>query len=384
MTDPFPGCGSQNGLTGSITPLTGPGKPRARAANGVQGVTLSVNTVAGGTVVNGTTLSGPTVGAGSVGTIDLPAASVLSVNARGDLGNVLGPSSSSSLTGATAIDLYFANLTGSITGLDHVHALSASGWLGQSVSQQVAVARGIDAVMAYGVGATVHADEQQNAGDAPATFTIGDGGVTGAIDAGNVGSFSTRGAVNALKVKILQGLLTMANTNLVFFQGGKPAANAKVGNAGIVGFAGGIGFNFQSIDGAAIGNLVVAGALNVLQDFKAQTIGNLSADSLTVGGEMSITKFIVGPNPFSIGSLTVAGNMKAQRGLTARNSIGTITVGGNLDTALSATASLGSITGGTPGRGGDFTGSVEGWKDVGPVQVVGSFKAPAGVANPIL
>src|SRR5579885_2664919 len=119
MTDPFPGCGSQNGLTGSITPLTGPGKPRARAANGVQGVTLSVNTVAGGTVVNGTTLSGPTVGAGSVGTIDLPPASVLSINARGDLGNFFVPSSSSSLTGATDIDLYLANLTGTIPGLDH-------------------------------------------------------------------------------------------------------------------------------------------------------------------------------------------------------------------------------------------------------------------------
>src|SRR5207245_365551 len=66
------------------------------------------------------------VGTGSVGTIALPEGSTLAVTARGNLGNVqaLGTEPSRATT------LSFEDLTGSITGLEHIDRVMARGWLG--------------------------------------------------------------------------------------------------------------------------------------------------------------------------------------------------------------------------------------------------------------
>jgi PKD repeat protein len=120
------------------------------AASGVQGFSLSVDTTdfPGGSAA---------VGDGHIGTITLPAESTVSVHARGDLGSIVGPNTGGH-TGVQALDLVFANLDGSITGLDHIDRLLASGWLGRDASQLVAVNEGVDVLSASGIGATVWTD----------------------------------------------------------------------------------------------------------------------------------------------------------------------------------------------------------------------------------
>jgi len=89
--------------------------------------------------------------------------------------------------------LVFANLTGSITGLDHIGNLSAGGWLGTEDTQQVWSNTGIDHLAAYGIGATVIADRSYLASDSSSVVTIGDGGITGTLEAGNLASLNSRG-----------------------------------------------------------------------------------------------------------------------------------------------------------------------------------------------
>jgi hypothetical protein len=159
------------------------------AASGVTGVTLSVSTQL---AANGFTTA---VGDGSIGAIDLPGGgSTVSVNDRGDLGSIQGPTTAG-LSGASALDLVFMDLTGSISGLDTIESIQASGWLGTSASQVVDVNRGVGSLSAYGVGATVDADELDSIPDPALNVTVGYGGVPGAIDAGRFGNVNIQGDV---------------------------------------------------------------------------------------------------------------------------------------------------------------------------------------------
>jgi PKD repeat protein len=177
------------------------------ADQGVTGVNLTVSTEAQNSLP-------PLVGDGHIGVVTVPAgnaqlgSSELSLYARGDLGSVLGPAAPGK-TGVEANDLFFANLGGSITGLDHIANLSARGWLGTDESQQVWSNTGIDHLAAYGIGATVIADRSYLASDSSSVVSIGDGGVTGTLEAGNLASLNSRGDVHVAKIESLTGTLAL-------------------------------------------------------------------------------------------------------------------------------------------------------------------------------
>lgn len=76
--------------------------------------------------------------------------SLLNVHVRGDLGDI-----AASGAGSAAGQLIFANLTGSITGLDTIDAITATGWLGDDSSDIVSAQSGISEIQAYGVRGTV-------------------------------------------------------------------------------------------------------------------------------------------------------------------------------------------------------------------------------------
>ena len=115
------------------------------------------------------------MGTGDVGEIDLPSDSTLSLMDRGYLGNIVGPDTTDVLSGAKAGSLSFADLLGSITGLDSIQSLQATGWLGTS-GEQVAVWQGIGSLSAYGIGATVQTDMDQYAADPALTLNVGRAG----------------------------------------------------------------------------------------------------------------------------------------------------------------------------------------------------------------
>ncbi len=163
----------------------------------VSGVNLSVSTQVQSNVLS--------VGDGSIGEIDLTGISTLSLSARGDLGTIDGAVDSGSDSGPTASNLVFANLDGSINGLQSITNLTASGWLGEDEQQEVNVFSGIANLSAYGIGATVNADLNANAGDAPMTLNVGGGGIPGVLNAGNVASAQIGGWFNVLTMALLQG-----------------------------------------------------------------------------------------------------------------------------------------------------------------------------------
>jgi PKD repeat protein len=193
------------------------------AAAGVQNFTLVVDTTnpnhdngfGGGEVAGQSLLRppppplGPSVGDGHVGEIDLPANTTLSVYARGNLGNIFGLGGPPSQTTVQAVDLYFANLTGSVAGLDHVVNLVASGWLGLGQSQLVTVNDGIDNLSAYGIGAKVIADANYFAADPFSSVTVGDGGIPGILSMGNVSGVQSRGGINQFFAKYLSGSFSL-------------------------------------------------------------------------------------------------------------------------------------------------------------------------------
>ena len=96
---------------------------------------------------------------------------------RGDLGGIVGPSGSGP-THATAGTLAFADLTGSITGLDSIWSINATGWLGTSAAEQVASTRGSipDGLRRRRDGAD---GPESGRGRPGLTLTVGAGGVTG-------------------------------------------------------------------------------------------------------------------------------------------------------------------------------------------------------------
>ncbi|HEY7427591.1 MAG TPA: PKD domain-containing protein [Gemmataceae bacterium] len=331
------------------------------AAPGVQDVNLWVSTAV-------TEESGD----GDIGEIDLPAGSTLTVVARGDLGSIVGPSNDGEMTGSSATSLTFANLTGSITGLDYIGNLTALNWLGTSASQVIDVAAGIGSLSAYGVGATVIADARQDAGDPVMTVTVGDGGVPGVIEGGNVGNVSIAGNVNVFEAQNLEGNFDPLFERLV-----------EIGNV-----------TNKNLQFGYVGNLVFTGKNPVVNSIRAGILGGLFAtNSLTVSNLIEAG---------SIGQIKVAGgNLNVGQGNTkglivSGSTIGPISVGGSLFTNGGKIAALGNIssitvannlTGGVISALGNIgsievsQGNFEGFVDAeagntGPIKVGGYFRRP--------
>ena len=319
---------------------------QVQATSGLSGVTLTLNTTVldasepdlsdmSPALLSDVITSAPAFyGNGDIGEVDLPGGgSTLAVYAHGNLGSIVGPSPSS-VTGAAATDLYFANLTGSITGLDSINALVASGWLGSSESQQVVVNSGIQTLNAYGIGAQVIADANYNLSDPGTTATVGAGGVPGILDLGTLTDFTAGGAVNVVKMRLFDGPFDVpvpANVQLVMFNTAKLPADLEVGK-----------------DVEIVGTDVNKGELNSIsagKDIKMDlhSKGSLTVDksiiaegdiaSLFATGDVTVNGGIssLGGN---ITLIDVQGNLKVTDNIMAKKEITKIHVGGNLTAHL--------------------------------------------------
>ncbi|HVS39904.1 MAG TPA: PKD domain-containing protein, partial [Gemmataceae bacterium] len=288
------------------------------AASGVTGVNLLLST----------DYPGPGVNDGDVGTIDLPAASTLTLMDRGDLGSIVGADTTDELTGVTAGSLAFANLTGSITGLDSIQSIQASGWLGTSAAEQVAVWEGVGSLAVYGIGATVQTDLFQNPGDAPLSGLVGVGGITAALFAGNVSNFAVQGATNKLVIGMLSGDLDLEGAvkdGLVFLQELEVTSKIETNrffpgsidpyiNQLVIGNGG--QSTTQTLKRIGIGNLLVLGSLTVNGDFtpiseyRVAVGGNFTVHGNVLAREADrfeeITRWAVGGDFQVDGSFTVA------------------------------------------------------------------------------
>jgi hypothetical protein len=352
------------------------------AATGVTAVNLMVDTG-----VNDTSYA-MWVGDGHVGNVNVPTGSNVNIYARGDLWNLNGPSSNGTMTGVTATDLVFANLDGSIAGVDAIQFLTTSGWLGTSASQQVEVAAGISNLSAYGVGATVIADARQNAGDAAMAVTVGDGGVPGEIDGGNVSNARIAGNVNAFNIQNLEGnfdppdvnkltvtkanansLIDLRNVKLLNFDGKSPEQVAAIKATGTIS-------KLQIEKGLTVNGDIVAEAIGNIQVDGAGSDGTLKATNISTTGNIGSIKasYVNVTQKISaaqLGPVTVDYNLKGN--IQTVNGSGIIDVGGEVNAFSEA-------VGGT----GDFIGSVTSETgNVGPIYVHRNF-AVARVVKPLV
>jgi hypothetical protein len=307
------------------------------------------------------------VGDGSIGEIDLPGGgSTVSVNDRGDLGSIQGPTTAG-LSGASALDLVFMDLTGSISGLDTIESIQASGWLGTSASQVVDVNRGMGSLSAYGVGATVNTDLFYSVTDALMQLNVGDGGVPGIINAGNVGNAEINGNVNDITIQDLEG--TYDPPQLALVQKELTIDNTKDNPPVILG---------------AIGLLNFTEAAASVQEITAGYIGVLKADNLTVSDFIQALR---------VGTVTTTGGLDLGFGtLFSAAGIGKIQVGGSLRAdvrgitgGIQAIGSIGSLF-----AGDGLIANVCSWNgNVGPITVDGGIgfrglvRADVGNTGPI-
>lgn len=157
------------------------------------------------------------VGTGDVSGVTIPGGTIsgrstLGINARGDLGIVVG-NAAMSMAGygvdAQGLDFSFNNLTGLITGINHIDHLNASAWLGIIPSSAVTVDHGVDYLTALGIGATVDTNAQYDPNDPSGTVSIGAGGILQAVSLGNVSDFLDAGNINTLLIADLGGMLTI-------------------------------------------------------------------------------------------------------------------------------------------------------------------------------
>ena len=266
------------------------------AAVGVADVNLSVHTdVLPSQFINGLSpapgslmVMGPVAsdGNGDIGPIDLPAGNVnmgsstLMVGARGDLGGIAGPSGSSSKLWAQASSLVFANLNGSITGLDSIMALQASGSLGRNALDQVWANGGIGMLSASSIPGTVTADRNHDVSDMATALAVGQGGISRSVGLGNVTSAIIGATVSQLKIDRLLGnvaqvgpgtinLLAVAATAA---QGAPPNIRSDGDATEVVGRKG---------ETAHLSNIDVRGNL------KLKALGSLTVDGVLRGGTLT-------------------------------------------------------------------------------------------------
>ncbi|HEY7315532.1 MAG TPA: PKD domain-containing protein [Gemmataceae bacterium] len=344
------------------------------AASGVTNVSVTVSTIG----PSGSML----VGDGHIGSVTLPGGnSTLQLTARGDLGSIAGPTSDGTRTGLSATDLAFANLTGSITGLDSIQQLTARGWLGTSASQEVEVSGGIGALSAYGVGAVVHADLRQDAGDAAMSVGIGAGGVPGVIDGGNVAGVQIAGNVNVFEAQTQEGNFDPPNVVLDVIENTKNNPSLDYGTLGALIFTGKARVN-RITAGLGIGGIFAGSSLTVAQKISALSIGTLSVKGdLYVSPGMPKAGVITAG---TMGPILVTGSMDLNGGkLITLLSSPSITVGGHLTArVISLTGNTGAISVAQgPKSVGWFEGYVAALRgNTGPIKVGGDFYLPQDVA----
>ena len=333
-----------------------------QAAAGVTNVTLSVNTA-----TNSYGFPGAAVGDGRVGEIDLPTGSTVSVDARGDLGSIVGPSGGSSVTHAQAGNLSFANLDGSITGLDSIGEITATGWLGTSASQQVAVNGGIGYLSAYGVGATVQADLRMDVNDEALWLSVGAGGVTGTFDAGVVGNAQIAGNVNVFEALSLSGAFSALAVNELALAGSMTMGSIKAQSINLLLAAGNATFNGNLNITGLLGDFLAPGNLKVGGAIEAGHIGTLQ-----VGGALQAGSIL---SSTTIDHIDVGGAATITNGVFAVLNIGDVKGGGDFQ-AASIWSLLGSV--GPINVQGNLRTSIVGLIGVGPITVTKSFTVPTG------
>jgi hypothetical protein len=334
------------------------------AATGVTAVNLMVDTG-----VNDTSYA-MWVGDGHVGNVNVPTGSNVNIYARGDLWNLNGPSSNGTMTGVTATDLVFANLDGSIAGVDAIQFLTVSGWLGTSMSQVVDVASGIGNLTAYGVGATVQADLRQDAGDMAMTVTVGDGGVPGVIDGGNVGNVQIAGNVNVINIQNLEGNFDPQDMLFLSVRKGDVNDLIDLGTVGLLLFDGNSPEEIAAIKATGtINTLEAQKSLTVTNNIQASSIGDILVTSSSTTDLFADN--IIAPN--GMGTINVNGILSITKGGTIKaNDIKSISVGRFLRADIVETNGTGTAI--TVSKG-DFLGSVNAGKgQTGPITVSGDFR----------
>jgi hypothetical protein len=228
----------------------------------------------------------------------------------------------------------FTDLTGSITGVDEIETLTASGWLGTSLAQQVTVNDGIGSLSAYGIGATVTADQRSDAGDVAAQVSIGDGGVPGVLDLGNVAALAASGAINQLKIGWLQGdliqsgpvgmnLLVLARADVKPGGGGGLPSLESAGsiNQALTGDS-----KFSKIQVADSLSLDCTGSLTVTGDFEVGNLRELHVEKNLTANNILVTKGDIGQRQAVIsGNLSVAGKIEVAGTIDGITAEGTLT-----------------------------------------------------------
>jgi uncharacterized repeat protein (TIGR01451 family) len=342
------------------------------AAAGVTDVSLTVNTqLSPGQYAMA-------VGDGHVGTVSLPGGgSVVSVYSRGDLTNLTGPTGSSH-SGASATDLVFQNLDGSISGLDSIANLNVAGWLGTSAAQQVLVNGGISNLSAYGIGATVIPDERFDAGDAVLQLTVGYGGVPGVIDANNVGNVQIAGNVNVINIGNLEGNFDPGYTRFMTVDKSQANKDLVYGDVGVLIFDGNSPNTVASIKATSIGMLYVAKSLTVTGTISANAIGTLQVNQDLTAEGISVPGLLL--------KLDVGGTLDVSQGGIRAGQAGMIWTGGDLKGSVGV-ASWVQPDGTTPGGGiirvgGNLIGKVATTNGgISLIYVVGAWQPPPGAVG---
>ena len=230
---------------------------------GVGGVSLQVGTDVGELDLP------PIYGDGHVGMIHLPAGDPSTPNhvivaARGYVGGVQGPGGSG-LQGLIADGIGGDNLTGPVTGLDHIGTLSFE----NRISADVTVKCGIDSIDAYGITGNITSDLLRSSHDSsgPGTFvTVGYGGDPGLLDLGKVNEIFTSGALDRVHTQFLAsgptGSLAMNNFSSVnqFYAGTTLGGTSLRGDYGamnqlVIGPGG--AYNLPALDYFPLGDYVI-------------------------------------------------------------------------------------------------------------------------------
>jgi hypothetical protein len=268
------------------------------------------------------------------------------------------------------------------------------------MSQEVEAASGIGNLSAYGVGATVQADLRQDAGDTAMTVTVGDGGVPGVIDGGNVGNVQIAGNVNVFESQTQEGSFDPVVTNEDVIKNTKNDPTLSYGVVKKLLFTGDKP-SVTSITAGSIGNLIAQTSLTVLKGIVAGQIGGVQVDN----GDLDVgTAAKNGGSIFSastIGPISITGhldqvNMRNYVGGSVYMNGGKIQALGNITSIAVQNllyARVSSVFGNVgpidvwnnvKDQNGDevptlqsFEGSVSAGGSVGPIRVRGNFYLPA-------
>jgi PKD repeat protein len=274
-------------------------------------------------------------GTGDIDDIFLPAgssgtrSSVLTLSVRGDLGSVTGPTGSGKLW-AEAADLYFGNLTGSITGLDQIATLAARGTIGDDAADEVWANAGIGILQAFGIQAQVVADSNYNQSDLATLLTVGQGGIDGVVDLGTVLGATVGGSINQLKIKMLRGDFLHTgpgNITLLALGGTAPGAGGQAPKLESIDDPGSVSQVFTK--DTAYSYIKVGGELRLKVNGSLKVTGNIQAGKiigLEVSKDLTAKNILVTKGGIEVVGLDVVGNLTVAEKIQVKGRIDTIRV----------------------------------------------------------